>query len=150
MQDAQRDYETLRDGALLSNAEPRTSSLSAITIEGKKLWAETSFSSSNRALDWALIPLETLIKSTGGSYPLWKACEATNYSLRPKLSASKVAQTPFHPKDIFTITASGGKIKGRIDTTPFIMRLRSGSEFVKMYRVRLERNICEPLSSCNT
>lgn len=95
------------------------------------------------ALDWALIPLEALIKSTGGSYPLSKACMATNKSLRPKLSASKVAQTPFNPKDIFATTASAGKIKGRIETVPSIMRPVASSKFFNTYRVRLERTICE-------
>jgi hypothetical protein len=138
--DDQRAYQTPVVGAALSDAEVHISNLSAVEVDFKKMF---DMSLLGKALDWALIPLETLIKSTGGSYPLSKACEATNQSLRPKLSASKVAQTPFHPKDIFTITASSGKIKGRIDTTPFIMRPEASTKFFNTYRVRLERSICE-------
>jgi hypothetical protein len=92
-------------------------------------------------LDWALIPLEILVRASKGHYPLCKTCGPHSEGRRPQLRVSKIVQPPYKPADISIISSSVGKIRGRIGTTPFIMRLEGRSRCIKTYAVILERDI---------
>jgi hypothetical protein len=114
--------------------------LKPVTID-RETYLKSAMDSAD--LDWALIPLQTLIQASNCSYSLLEACEEANLGARPFSRASRVARPPFSSREVITTTASVGKINGRIDTTPFIMRPEGSAKLVKTYRVRLEQDICK-------